>query len=525
MQIVIIFYINGKHIVLISIFDVGFNLCLYTAILLQVLSVITLFYRIIYFILQMNKVYKKALFSIFAIISLSFNLFAQQNHFVYLQTENKQPFYIKLDNKILSSSASGYLIISKLQEGAYTLTIGFPKNEWPEQNVTCSVNKKDAGYLLKDFGDKGWGLFNLQTMEVAMSGTKPAVKTAVAEETKTDVFSNTLSNVVNDPSIIKKSEDKTVVKEAIKPAEEAPQKETIVNKNPTVVTDSPAVDKKEDKPAMNEEVKPEKETVKPVIEIGKNEVIANLPTVKIKRLLSVISSEGTEIVYADITGVNADTIRLFIPAEKTGTVQPEKETVKPVIETVKKEEPAKTGIKKEEVQKEEIKKQETQVEQVNKPEQKNGDPKFIDIELPNPNAKKDSASAKVKTATAEIDKKNPVEEPIIEKPKDAAVKPAIGNSDCKAFATEEEFLKLRKKMAAENSDDDMVNAAKKLFRSRCFTTEQVKNLSVLFLKDEGKYKFFDAAYPFVSDSYNFSQLESQLSDNYFITRFRAMIRH
>ena len=51
------------------------------------------------------------------------------------------------------------------------------------------------------------------------------------------------------------------------------------------------------------------------------------------------------------------------------------------------------------------------------------------------------------------------------------------------------------------------------------------NDQYLFLKDEGKYKIFDAAYPFVSDSYNFSTLETQLTDVYFINRFKVMIRH
>ena len=48
------------------------------------------------------------------------------------------------------------------------------------------------------------------------------------------------------------------------------------------------------------------------------------------------------------------------------------------------------------------------------------------------------------------------------------------NSDCKDFATENDFLKLRKKMAAENNTDAMIIAAKKYFKSRCFTTEQIK---------------------------------------------------
>ena len=152
-------------------------------------------------------------------------------------------------------------------------------------------------------------------------------------------------------------------------------------------------------------------------------------------------------------------------------------------------------------------------------------PKFIDITLPNPNAKTDSATAKQEPPVPVVEKKVEVVAPAPEKPKESTVKPVMLNSDCKATAGEDDFLKLRKKMAAENNDDDMVTIAKKAFKSKCYTTEQVKNLSVLFLKDEGKYKFFDAAYPFVTDAYNFASLETQLTDSYFITRFKVMLRH
>ena len=86
-------------------------------------------------------------------------------------------------------------------------------------------------------------------------------------------------------------------------------------------------------------------------------------------------------------------------------------------------------------------------------------------------------------------------------------------------------MKLRKKMASENKDDNMIGVAKKAFKSNCFSTEQIKNLSVLFLKDDGRYRFFDAAYPFVYDSQNFNTLQMQLTDEYLINRFKAMIRH
>jgi hypothetical protein len=98
------------------------------------------------------------------------------------------------------------------------------------------------------------------------------------------------------------------------------------------------------------------------------------------------------------------------------------------------------------------------------------------------------------------------------------------NSDCRSFATEDDFYKLRKKMTAEDSDEAMIAVAKKAFRTKCYSTEQVKNLGVLFLKDEARYQFFDVAYPFVHDTYNFSTLEQQLTDEYYRNRFRAMIR-
>jgi hypothetical protein len=49
---------------------------------------------------------------------------AQQNHFIYIQAENNQAFYVKLDKKVLSSSVSGYLIIPKLTDGTCSFFSG-----------------------------------------------------------------------------------------------------------------------------------------------------------------------------------------------------------------------------------------------------------------------------------------------------------------------------------------------------------------------------------------------------------------
>ena len=78
-------------------------------------------------------------------------------------------------------------------------------------------------------------------------------------------------------------------------------------------------------------------------------------------------------------------------------------------------------------------------------------------------------------------------------------------------------------MAAQSNEKNMLVAAYKQFIKSCFTTEQVKNLGVLFITQEEKYKFFVAAFPFVSDTHNFGTLDDQLTDNYYKTRFKAML--
>ena len=79
-------------------------------------------------------------------------------------------------------------------------------------------------------------------------------------------------------------------------------------------------------------------------------------------------------------------------------------------------------------------------------------------------------------------------------------------------------------MASDKSDASMLDDANKVFRTKCFTSSQIKNLSSLFLGDGGKYSFFDAAYPHIADLENFPALQSELKDEYFVNRFKAMLR-
>jgi len=100
----------------------------------------------------------------------------------------------------------------------------------------------------------------------------------------------------------------------------------------------------------------------------------------------------------------------------------------------------------------------------------------------------------------------------------------IVNSDCKAIAWDNDVDRLRIKMLGEKDVDNKINAARKIFKTKCFTAAQIKGLTELFITDQDKYKFLDAAYPFAVDTDNFKQLAYLLTDEYYVKRFRTMVR-
>jgi hypothetical protein len=403
----------------------------------------------------------------FILCFITNGLFAQQNHFIYIQTENKLPFYVKLDKKIYNSSISGYLIIPKLVEGDYNFLIGFPKDQWPVQEVKINQLSKDEGFLLKNFGENGWGLFNMQSLNVVMADKKNTNIVAVKNTPVGDEFSTMLSNVVKDPSI--KTAEVTV-----------PTKQKPI----TTVT----------------------ENISSQSSQNSNEISVNLTVSKtsftITKLNQVVDSIGLSITYLVNNNEKIDTVVInvvndIIPIKQKDTIY-----TTPIvnIEATNNNIIDSTGNKEIIPVQNELIPSDT-LNKIVKPTENEIQPAVVD---------KTKA-----TETIQLEDKKSSEEQKI----------SIANSNCINQASNEDFLKLRKKMAAEEVDEKMMSAAKKIFKSKCFTTEQVKNLAALFLQDQGKYNFLDMAYPFVSDSSNFPALQVLLVDEYYVSRFKAMIRH
>ncbi len=339
-------------------------------------------------------------------LSLLFSIVveAQNFRFIYIQTENQKPFYIKIDGQTLVSSSSGYVIVPHLTQSSYKSYIGFPQSILSEFSVTLVINDNNVGYLLQQDIEQGLYMYDLVTKKriVTEVYSPPANDWEIVKSK--DEFAKILAEVVNDSSI-------TETKVYQKPAE--------------------AIVKYEENKKQNKSI--------------------NQPK-------TVINNE-TEIV-TDNNG------------KITQPVQQRSDEVIPVMQNKKLR------------------------------------------------VKKDIAVNQKKSMPA-------IAKPPKQKDSIAVFKTNViaSNPKCKKTATQKDFLELQKKMTAEKTETVKRTLALKQFGTVCYTTEQIKSLGVLFIKEEEKYKFYVSAYSYVADTENFSTLESELADNYYITRFKAMLQH
>ncbi len=430
---------------------------------------------------------KKFLVFLF-LLACSGQAFSQKIHFAYIQSESGQPFFVRMSDKTYSSTASGYLILSRLVDSTYTLHLGFPGNA-QEQKFTVSINHRDKGYLLKNFGEQGWGLFDLQELTVQMSQTAATVKTVPDENVSP--FTEILSKAADDPSLKEKTVVPVVAKkeEAIIPAV---QKEEVA----VPVKKETEPEKEKTTPAINNNTEPVKTDATKVEEKTEPALVKEEPVTKIEnkkeetraeiiKHSSSTGNEGVDIVYLDKPASGAtDTIRVFVPINK------------PAVET------------KAEEKKEEIKEEK----------------KFLDIPMQPAGDTATKTAAKQNEPEPKKAELIPDEVPLKVEEKKEEPKRTVAPNACTETASESDFLKLRRRMVSEDGDDAMIAEARKGFKAKCFTVYQIRNLGALFLTDEGRYRFFDAAYPFASDAHNFISLKLELKEGYWVRRFEAMLK-
>jgi len=365
-----------------------------------------------------------ALFFVFAIAN------AQKKHFIYIQAEDKQPFYVMLNNKNYSSTLSGYLVIPKLKNGRYFFVAGFPKDIYPEQKFSCVIEDKDLGFSLKRFGDKGWGLFEYVSFKTIMANPSDWEKDKAVYDT---VKLNMDDASIQEPA---KTNSKPVEGTASNPTKrvEEPTKQTEVA---VIAPATPQVAV----PVVETPVQTIQEEKKTVINNGSSQV-QNRQDGKphVVKAYDKGTYQGIDQVYIDYTPVKNDTITIFIPYAPT-SVQTES----------------------------------------------------------TPETSSDSLKPKGAGSSSQY------------------------NRSCVNLATEADYGKARRLMSSETTDEKMIASAKRSYKNTCFTTEQIKNLGLLFLSEQSRYRFFMASKSSIYDVFNYPSLETEFKVPNMIEQFRKSV--
>ncbi len=247
----------------------------------------------------MMRILSKGFIVLVLILCVS-NLKAQQEkHFVFIQSENKQPYYINLNGQTYNSTKSGYTIISQLLAGKYYFTISFPKNQYPEQKFIVDINMNDrgTGYSLKQFAEKGWGLFNILDYSIIM-----------ADNDQLPLQKDTTGTVI---------EKKEAIPVAVIANEKEPEKQisridTVEAVRNTAMNYPLAITK----------TKPVDVTAMPVAAALMDKQPSN--NKKVTKTFELISAKSVDQIYIDQSRKKADTIALFF------SLTPKQDTI-PVI--------------------------------------------------------------------------------------------------------------------------------------------------------------------------------------------------
>lgn len=127
-------------------------------------------------------------------------------HYIFIEADGQQPFYVKRADTLYSSSASGFLIIPKVPKGDFNIILGFPKAIYPEAVFEIKEVSRDRGFHLKLFEGKGWGLFDRTSMDVIYSNNNQIDKSASDAVKKTaNPFAALLSDATGDDILIEQN--------------------------------------------------------------------------------------------------------------------------------------------------------------------------------------------------------------------------------------------------------------------------------------------------------------------------------
>lgn len=250
---------------------------------------------------------KKIALLLFTLL-LCIEQYAQSAHFVYIQSEPAQPFYLKINGDTRHSSASGYLILSKLEDAYYSITIVFPDSKFPEQNFEITIANEDKGYLLIADSINRWFLEDIRNKNRVASLVKNSL-----EKNEKESFASLLAKASGDEELLAspfKLKD-TAIAKAIPIAVDTPQvnSKQLVKRSPVDPPQVEAVQLVTKDSVKLENVLAGKVTVAPLV---KKEKIDYSSVVSKSSESSTTEGFGLQFIDKYNSG-SLDTIKLVIP--------------------------------------------------------------------------------------------------------------------------------------------------------------------------------------------------------------------
>ena len=476
----------------------------------------------------------KNLFFIILFLPCAFLAKAQKTMYLYFESENHLPFYLKIDEKVHTSFSPGYYVLAGLEEGKHKLSVGIPSESRLENRFEINV-ERDRGLMIKKQGNE----LVLQDMHDGTSVRliKDPAMPVITYEARTDDFTLLLSKATGDPGLLMspvfaKAEPKPLKNEpsvvVFNEPDSGGKKEVVALADPGVsstktnasegkkeagVTSPGSKDKSSgengniiektekvsalilaEKAGDSAQVQKTSDPVSTSSETKSEDNNTYYERSAVSKFAEGSSAEGFSLVFIDDEGGRKDTIRLMIPNPKFNLEDSEtKEANDPKFLELKEEK--------------ETKKKNVPIDSVKgKPE---ASPLIIkEVEVVDSSAQTSKVEIPVQDSKASSSESSNT---------------SLPKNNCKEIASDNDFFKLRKNMASRITDEEMVAEARKYFKNRCFLTEQIKNLSSLFLTSAGKYLFFDASYLHVSDIEQFATLQEEIRDEYYKKRFKALV--
>lgn len=459
------------------------------------------------------------------------------DYFVYIQSESKQLFYVKHNDDLQSSSPGGYIIIPKLKNGKNKLIVGFPKNQYPEQQFDIALSSnKDKGYMLKKSGDDKFSLINLTTFDQIASTTSSA-----AEMPAVPAPADTAVKVAKHEKKPKQPSQKPPAEEKDTAASGEMSFSQMLNR----AVNGNAAQTQEDNAATDNS-----QTDTAAVAVADNPPPVDEQPAK--------TETGDQINLSADSGVERTPVALMPPPEKKedqldfvdSTYNPQKDIIAannaPVThDSAAQPQAANTNASDQNIalnndNNDSSAKKATGLFVTHRAKRKkhSDDLQFITF-LPADSVRAASSAGQA-TQPDQNDVFTPEKKKHHRQQEDespAKVIPAYEdtaannsgrlkmiNSDCNGLIAEKDYQKIRRKISREDDDKSMYDEAEKYIGDQCYSVVMIENIVYLFDTDKYRYKYLELVYPHTYDSDHFSALAKVFTEAYYLNRFKAMVK-